>query len=265
MNIARPPRPELRKVAGLLDEAVEAYAAARTGIEVEGGWEAPLEAFALSGLCVRNVEAVAVLAKTDEVLAPAAWANARNAFEIAVRVIWLLYPDDRFEAEMRWIALLQEYERFHTRMTNVPETAVDSGRRHLDLANRIREFRLGVEERIPPGYAPPSRIPSVEQMLKEINTPAMYAIYIEGSQFLHGTMAASAAYRRGLGVAKELGDFSTIVHWIPLLRASWLSIKNAGSFVVDRLSGSRYTLDWTPIGGEIDAAFRALALTVDDG
>ncbi len=256
--MARSPRSELTDVANLLDESVDIYSATRSGLPL-GEWEAPREALALLGVCIRNVEAAAVLARSDELLAPAVWANARNSFEIAVRVVWLLSPADRFNSEVRWLALLLEYERFHERLASEPGTDVESASEHLAMARQIRDFRLGVEGRLPAAYSPQPRIPSIREMLKESRSEGMYRIYMQGSQYLHGSMAASATYRRNLGTAAESGEFSSIRDWVLPLRVCWLGLRNAGGFVIDRLSGGSRTMDWSSVGPRIDVAFSTLA------
>ena len=260
VNVVRVPRPQLVRVANLIDEAAKLYVGACSRIQPDGYWEAPLEAFAQSWLCVRNVEAVAILAKSDEVLVPAAWANARNAFEIAIRIIWLLYPGDRFECEMRWLGLLAEWERFHGRMT-IPFTSDDA--EHRARAEKIRMFRKEVENRVPSGYTPVTRVPSVEAILEETKTPEMKAVYIQGSQFLHGTMAATSLYRHPKG-KREYGEFTTVANWILPLRTSWLSLKEMARFVTDRLSGGPGEIDWKSFVPTIDGAFQDLGSAMVD-
>lgn len=261
-TMTRSPRSELRRIADLLDESVVSYGYARSGLVV-GRWEAPLEAFSVSGVCVRNIEAAAVLARTDELLAPAVWANARNAFEIAVRVNWLLHSSDPFQCETRWLAFVEEYERFHQRMARESIIGSDRANRHLATAHGLREFRIAVEAQLPDGYARQARIPSVRDMLNEASSESMYRIYIEASQYLHGSMAASAMYRRNLGIDKQFGDYTSIFDWILPLRVCWLSLRNTASIVIDRLSDGDRTLDWSILEPQINTAFAALADTID--
>lgn len=86
-------------------------------------WEAPREAWAMSNLLIRNIEAVLLMARTDEVMVSAAWANARCAFEQAVRIIWLLKPTDRYASEGRWLGFLAEAERFRRLVAEAAEQA----------------------------------------------------------------------------------------------------------------------------------------------
>jgi hypothetical protein len=260
-EIQQPPRPQLVRVADLLDEGILRYLDARSNVRFTRRREAPIEASALSALCIRNVETVTLLARTDEVFAPAAWNNSRTAFEVSARIIWLLHPGDRFESEMRWIALVREYERFHRRMAE-GLTSDTIAVRHRELRDDIGTFIAGVEQRVPKGYSPAPGIPSVEAMMKEIKNSNMYAAYVESSQYSHGTMAASAVYRRGLGTELQLGEFVTALDWIMPLRVCWLSFREMSRFVVDRLSSGAAELDWRDFSLSIDAAFRDLALTV---
>ena len=195
-DIARTPRPQLVAVADVLEEAVESFLAARTAVPAETQWEAPLEAWAISNLMVRNIEAAAVLARHDEVLAPAASANARNVFDAATRILWLLAPGDRFEAEARWVALLVERERFHDRMAAVLEADHNDqeARNHRDAAAAVRGFHTGVAAKLPAPYAVPSGPPPTDQLLRDLGVAGMYGLYIEGSQYMHATMRATSTY-----------------------------------------------------------------------
>jgi hypothetical protein len=209
---------------------------------------------------VRNIEAANVLARHDEILVSAAWANARNVFDAATRILWLLTPSDRFESEARWIALLNEYERFHKRMAALDDLPSGEAKRHLVVARQIGDFRDGVVAALPAQYKVPTRIPGGDILLRGLGVPGMYRLYIEGSQYMHAAMPATALYRKNLGDMKELGEYVGPIDWILPLRTCWVCLHNAGQFVVDRLGG---TTDWpgdhTEIGMRIDAAFRALA------
>jgi hypothetical protein len=99
-EIVRAPRPELIAVADILDRAVNTFvdACRESGPYLPGTWEAPIQAWAMRIVMVRNIEAVTTMARHDEVMATAAWSNSRAAFENAIRICWLLYPGDRLRA-----------------------------------------------------------------------------------------------------------------------------------------------------------------------
>jgi hypothetical protein len=258
-GFARVPRPQLVAVADLLDEAVGDFLSCRVGLRPETKWEAPLEAVAISNLMVRNIEAAAVLARCDEVLAPASWANARNVFDAATRILWLLVPQDRFEAEARWIALLVEYERFHRRMAAILEEDGDTrARTHLERAEVVREFHTGVAAKLPPGYAVPRGMPPTDQFLREVGVAGMYQLYIEGSQYMHAAMRATSLYVDRDETGRRPTESVTIVDWILPLRTCWICLGNAGRFVINRLSPAA---EWGTqgLGDRVDAAFRVLA------
>jgi hypothetical protein len=261
--ILKAPRPELIHLAGLLDDAIQRYLERQNQVEETWRWEAPIEGIALSSLCLRNIEAVTLLATHDEVLAPAAWANARNAFEVALRVVWLLHPTDRFASEARWLGLLHDYERFHSSMTRFEHAHVIP-QKHREIAWSIRQFRLAVEDRLPSGYTPVKRAPPIADILREVDAQDLYAAYKEGSQFLHGSMAATALFRRHLGTAKSLGDYTSIADWILPLRICWLALKTMAPAIINRLSDEPASFEWGTVVPAMDRAFRELALTHRD-
>jgi hypothetical protein len=265
MEIQRPPRRQLVRVADVLEEAIGSFVQTRGTIQPDTTWEAPLEAWAISNLMVRNIEGVVVLARHDEVLAPAAWANARNVFDAAARILWLISPDDRFEAEARWITLLAEYERFHRRMAEYSEISASAATIHRAQAEQILGFRQGVLAAISEGYGEPRRLPKTDKLLKELGVAGMYELYVEGSQYMHATMPATALYRKNLGNKKEFGDFVSISHWIVPLRTCWICLHNAGRFVVSRLRGTdRWDILGSELNTRLDDAFHALAREVPD-
>lgn len=259
-NIVRTPRTELVSVADLLDEAIGDFLTCRAGLRPEAEWEAPLEAWAISNLMIRNIEAAAILARHDEVLAPAAWANARSVFDAATRILWLLTPDDRFEAEARWITLLVEQERFHLRMAAVLEhDGAQEASDHRHRASRVRSFHEGVAARLPATHAVRRRTPPTDQLLRELGVAGMYRLYIEGSQYMHATMAATSMYIDRNEAGRKPTESLTALDWILPLRTCWISLYNAGWLVIDRLSpGQRWNVRQN-LGARVDAGFRKLA------
>jgi hypothetical protein len=255
----RPPAQSLLNVADALEAGVASFVEARNSVQADGTWEAPLEAWAISNLLVRNIEAAVVLARHDETLAPAAWANARNVFDAAWRILWLLTPPERFESEGRWVALLAEYERFHRRMSQIPEVSAEEISRHIALAEQIDDLRGRIASKLPRGYQVPTRIPAVNEVLDELGVAGMYRLYFEGSQYMHSTMSATRAYRRNDRTERSFGDFVELWHWILPLRTCWICLHNAGRFVVSRLGDPAEWEVPPAFKRRMDAAFLDLA------
>lgn len=255
-EIARPPCAELVRVAEVIDQMIAEYIKGLRGVPVIGRWEAPQEGIALGWLLVRNVEAVIGMARYDEVLVTAAWSNTRVAFELATRIIWMLHPGDRYEAECRWLALLGEYEEIERKLAReVPEYSD----RHNNKAMAIQRFREGVISALPSGYRA-GRIPHFVDMLKALDTSEMYRFYREGSQYVHGGMYAAASYSKHLGHIRDLGDFTSTFDWILPMRLCWLSLRRATSFILNRLEALENAMpEWDRIDEQAGAAFEALA------
>jgi hypothetical protein len=247
-------------VAVVLEEAVGNFLHTRAEVQPERQWEAPLEAWAISNLMIRNIEAAALLARHDEALAPAAWANARNAFDAATRILWLLYPGDRFESEARWVALLVERERFHLRMAGELAGAGDDkhAATHRNWAAQAREFHTGVADRLPRPYVVPSRVPPTSQVLREVGETDMYWLYIEGSQYVHATMPATSMYIDRSETDRQPTERLKLIDWILLLRTCWMCLVNAGRFVISRLAPTEQWNVFESMGPRVDDAFTAL-------
>jgi hypothetical protein len=246
----------LTRVADIIERGIDAYVSALRNLPTLGQWEAPVEGWSLGWLVIRNVEAVIAMARHDEVMVNAAWSNTRVAFEQSVRIVWMLHPNDRFEAECRWLAFLEKYERFERAMVaEVP----DRSELHSSRAEAIRGFRLGVAARLPEGYTP-LRPPRFRDMLTAIGNPQLYQYYREGSQYVHGSMHGSSSYRRNLGTARDLGDFTSTVDWVLPLRLAWLAFQNAADIVLVRLDlGEADRPDWDDMNRVVDESFASLA------
>jgi hypothetical protein len=252
----RPPGAELVRVAEVIDQMVAEYVGALRSVAVIGRWEAPQEGIALSWLLIRNVDAVTELARLDEVFVTAAWSNTRVAFELATRIIWMLHPGDRYEAECRWLSLLGEYEEIERKLAREVPSNAD---RHNEKADAIGNFRERVILALPSGYRV-RRIPNFLNMLKALDTPEMYQFYRQGSQYVHGGMYASTSYSRNLGYNRDLGDFTSTFDWILPMRLCWLSLRKASWFVLDRLEVREQAMpNWDELDEHADAAFQALA------
>jgi hypothetical protein len=243
-------------VAEVIDQMVAEYVAALRRAAVIGRWEAPQEGIALGWLLIRNVDAVTELARRDEVFVTAAWSNTRVAFELATRIIWMLRPGDRYEAECRWLSLLGEYEEIERKLSREVPSYAD---RHNEKADAIGNFRERVISALPSGYRV-RRIPNFLNMLKALDTPEMYQFYRQGSQYVHGGMYASASYSRNIGYERDLGDFTSTFDWILPIRLCWLSLRKASWFILDRLEVREQAMpNWGELEEHADAAFQALA------
>src|SRR5690242_19547695 len=108
MTIVLEPTRELRRLATRIDFALGQYLTARGNCALTSVFEAPRHGWTLSNLALRHAEATLVLAKTDMALAPTGWVAARAATETAAKCLWLLQPEDEWQREARWIALLRE-------------------------------------------------------------------------------------------------------------------------------------------------------------
>lgn len=253
-TVIHPPSAALLNMAESIDEMIDQYLIALRNAEADQ-WEAPKESYVLGWLMIRNIQAVLTLARQDEIMATAAWSNARAAFEVGVRIIWMLYPADRYEAECRWLSYLEEYGRAERRIGR--ESSSDAGQQN-QRAEAIRSFREGVTAALPSGYRP-ARMPNFREMLNALNTPQMYQLYQLGSQYTHGSLYAATGYSRDLGTKRTIGDFSSTVDWILPVRLCWLSLREAAWCILDRLEvPEKVKPVWNALNMRTQTAFEAL-------
>lgn len=115
-NPVLPPTPDILKINNLLDNVLTSFTEAMRSKKPLGKFEADIEALHMLIIDIRNVEGVTTLAGSDLVLLPAAISMARSAFEIGIRLRWMIEPQDPFEREIRWLAHIKEHESYHSRI-----------------------------------------------------------------------------------------------------------------------------------------------------
>ncbi|MEV4819313.1 DUF5677 domain-containing protein [Micromonospora tulbaghiae] len=233
MTLIQPPDPSLLDVAQVLQTGASAFTRNRSSATPTGEWEAPIEAWDLASLAVRSVEGLCLMARTDMGLATPALQCARATLEHTVRGIWLLHPPDRFVGEVRWLALVHEWERFEESLAKEARD-VASREEYLRRASTLKDFRTGVSGRLPDGYSPLRRLPSLRDMMAEIGIDHFYPYYRRLSQPVHGTMQATGIYKRNLGTKKLHGDFGGLFDWILPMRLSWVCIRKLHEMVLRR-------------------------------
>jgi hypothetical protein len=256
-SVVRRPSEKLLSLAAMIDSSVDTYLRSLRSVDGAGRWEAPIEGWAISMAMIRHIEGAIALARTDEVMALPATALARMAFEHSVRVCWLLFPSERFDSEARWLAYLEERERYNRYMATEP--LLGPAHRHGEIADAVRAFRTGVEARLPRHITRVERVPTVKRMLEELDNAGMYTVYRMTSQPIHGTTHATSSFIQNLGTRKQLGEFVDATDWVLPFRLCWLSLREAGRFVCDRLGVPEDRQPkWDVLSGEFDGALRNL-------
>lgn len=189
-------------------------------------------------LVLRHVEGVAAVAREGVPLLPAAMTLARAAYEAALRTLWLLDPAEPFARERRWLTHMRDTERFHNSSAEAFRRAgsVDAAERSAALAEAHRQFRLGVEAKLPIDVESPlPRLPRLEAIAAELGREERYLVYRIASQYTHATHMGTGLYRKNLGVAAELGDFATLGMWRMPLQLSWFALEAPVARLLDCL------------------------------
>ncbi len=251
---------------GKLNALVRASDALDSGVAVvletldstaDRGYEAELEARLAILLIVRHVEGVALLARDGAPMFPAAMTLARSAYEGALRTLWLLDPDEPFERERRWLTHLRDTERFYTASADAYLLAgeTEGARRAADVAEAHRQFRLGVEAKLPAHVeAPARRLPTLRDMAAELGREERYFVYRIASQHAHATHVGTGLYRRNLGVAVELGDFAHPGIWRTPLQLTWFALEAPVARLVECVGGNAVAFrEALPVGGVAEA------------
>jgi hypothetical protein len=214
---------EIATKCDLLDQMIEAFLAAiKTADGSLSQYEAPVEAFKLFNLTIRNVEGVIALARTDLVLLPAAALAARGAFESSVRAAWMANAADPFERETRWLAHLKTEEEHLSRVIRVLG-ALGASTEIIDRQEQrlksINDFRQGVASQLEArGYDTNVAVPHFRECLRSLGEERTYVLFMQLSQIAHATHASTWFYRSGgVGTKAIGGEFVDADDWnLPL-------------------------------------------------
>jgi hypothetical protein len=244
-NIVLQPTPEIEKACDLLELFIKRVLDARDTFPPLGEYESCDESLLLLYLIIRNIEAISALAKKDLILLPSAMNITRSVFEMAIKILWILAPQDVFEREVRWLAQLQTEEQYYDRISQrLGKLGIDNTD-IIKIRDEISGFRLGVTKALPQEYKPLSKIPDFAAMLSAINEEQKYMTYIFLSQYSHGTHKATGLYRKGLGTKKEFGEFIKPKDWGVVISVCWYCLAKTSEriFIVIGGDAKRFLID----------------------
>lgn len=252
---------EVLRVTTLIDKAIGRVLKASIPVrdKLTGEYEAPLEAWALLIILVRNVEAILKLAEEDLVLFPSAVVLARSAYESSVKIQWLLAPDDDFGREVRWLAQVKTEIEFLAKGEKLLKkwTTVDSKPFRYSLET-LEQFHEEVSKSLPPGHKPMAKLPNIYDMLVSIGEEKRYHLYVTACQFSHSTHVATALYRKGLGTDKQFGEFVTPSLWNTAFKTAWYALISGSFAFVSRNKGNCRLLDDPGFNKTVVRAIEAL-------
>jgi len=200
-----------------IDYGLGQYLAARGNWALKSKWEAPPYGWSLSNLALRHAQSTVTLAKTDMVLAPSAWVTARAATEAAARCLWLLQPEDEWQREARWLALLHEGARLGKRKEtkDIPTFVAQ--------CEQIEEFAEAVAAELPEGVSVP-RMDSIQSILAA-EADGLALFYVMASQYNHATELATRSWRVNLGIDATFGEFIGAKDWLQPVWMAYLSFR----------------------------------------
>jgi hypothetical protein len=240
-EIQKPPTLEMLTLADLLERLVGSFLKAANAGPRLGLYESDLESYRQMALVVRHVEAVLSLARYDSVTLPSAMVLARAALEAAVRVQWMMIPDDPFDRELRWLAQYRDLAKFLQGLESEGDPAgiTDMLGYGPKAGDQVRDDADRIEGMFPSGYMQLARIPSMETMFKNLVSSQPYLLYRATSQFVHGTQVATSLYKRNLGNGMIMGEFIEARHWRLCFEVCWESLYAAGWLWLERCDGDR--------------------------
>ncbi|BCL39680.1 DUF5677 domain-containing protein [Nostoc sp. MS1] len=252
-----PTTQKIEQACELLNEAISRLLLAVSLCPPIGRYEADVEASNLLKLIIRHVESIISISQSDLVLLPSAIVVARSAYETAIKLLWIIDPQDPFNREVRWLAHLQTEEEFYIKMSN-KLGKFGLGQEEQELATAIKEFRLGVTDKLPDGYRALSRLPNLYDMLTSLNQENKYITYIVFSQFSHANHHATKFYRKNLGINREIGEYISSQDWWSCFAIAWYCIHSTGEKFLSIIGGDPTKFLSLEFGNQIQTAIDAI-------
>lgn len=197
-----------------------------------GHWESDVESFNLILLAATQAIAASTLCRSSLSMLPAVYAISRAAMEAGARAMWLLFPDDVWEREGRWLVHMESEASIRKRLTFLGDAAA------------VQSFSSAVREKLPPGTIVPNHVPKFDALLRSIGAPEKYSVYAYLSQTAHATHHGSGMFRKHLGTNKEYGEFVTANDWWLPLSTLWWFLANSVSKFSERV---RHGQDLLPL------------------
>ncbi len=195
-----------------------------------GKWEAEVESLNLILQLASYAKSARVLANESISLVPSVELIARASIEAGARAIWLLFPNETFEREARWLAHLRGDLDFRKKIEN---------KSNINMQSKIFEnFYTGVLSKFPENIPVPKQVPNMYEMLAEIKAPEKYLMYCRYSQQIHSGHYATAYYRKGLGSEKQFGEFISAEDWYLPLSCIWWFLATSAIMFEEKVAAS---------------------------
>jgi hypothetical protein len=224
---------KILQISSLVDTGITNFLNCTEGIPM-GRFESIVESRIILNLCIRYLESINELAKSDMVYLPSVMVLSRSLFESAINALWLLYPSDIFECESRFISRLEQYEASLNKLIkfykshNWKFSDIDA---HLQSINNfsqpLKELLLSKGYKI-------SLVPNFRDMLKSVNEERKYLYYSKLSDYTHGGYNSTWIYRKNLGTLKEFGEYIEINDWKLVYAVSWPVFEIATEYFVSK-------------------------------
>jgi hypothetical protein len=216
---------------------------------------------------IRHINAVCLLGKNDLSFFPSALIISRSAFELSAKVVWLLLSEDPWEQEARWLRYAQQNKNSEFNFSlKYLEFLNKSQAEHTKLLSeyqKINDFYKSVsvlfEKKFPGKYDYKTPVPDMKKMLGEIGIKNHYFLYVNSSQYAHGSMVSTQIYRKRYGTAMELGDFITPSDWAYCFQLTSMSLLNAGKIFLLSTNGNPITFNFDEMIGKFELSLKNLS------
>jgi translation initiation factor 2 beta subunit (eIF-2beta)/eIF-5 len=206
------PTNEILEICELIDIGISAFSKTIAKLSL-GTFEYEVTAYIHITSAIRLLESIAELAKKDLIYVHSALVMARSIFEGLVKTAWMLFPDDNFTKETRYVSYLQSESDYLGKTAKMFGETNESGKQTLYTKSQVDEFKSNLTKLLlQKGYQVPI-FPNFREILKELKEDQKYLYYIKLSQYSHFSHHSTMIYQKHLGINKVLTEDPNIDLW----------------------------------------------------
>jgi hypothetical protein len=233
------PTDEILRMVALVDNGISRFLDHAKNVQISM-YESIAESRVLLNICIRHFDAINELAKKDLVYLPSVLVLARTLFETAVNVLWILYPDDIFECESRYLTRLIGYEAWIKQQIDFYNLQKWNSGTYSELFEMTFQFRTALQKLLAEKGYQEQKYPNVREVLKSLNEERKYLYYKLLSTYTHSGYKATEIFRKNLGAMKQFGEFVDIEAWKFIYGVSWPIFEIASELFILRGANSTY-------------------------
>lgn len=229
MNPVFKPTNEILEICEWIDTSIATFSriAAKQSL---GKFEYEVTSYINLVSAVRLLESITELATKDLIYVQGALVIARSIFEGLVKTAWILFPEDNFSKEARYVSYLQSESDYLDKTARMFDRSSEPGEQIVRSKDQVNGFKNDLSQLLlQKGYVVP-KLPNFREILKELNEERKYLYYIKLSQYSHFSHHSTMIYQEHLGNHKIIKEKPNIDLWKCVFMTTVPAFKLAANF-----------------------------------